>query len=140
MIWPLPKSLGSSQRFTSTAILWDIKMISVHAEVLLGETRFVAAIWWRHSSFKGALKVHVDTENSWQQLPLVLIETLKDILDWRAAPANPGGEQAGRAGTGRERSIVVQLQLAEQSNGSIYKYKEAWVKITLWLIHLLLKG
>lgn len=65
--------------------------------------------------YEGALQVHVEDQTSGQQLILVLVETREGIKDRGAAVVHPVGKQAaGRGNVGRERLVVVELQLARE--------------------------
>lgn len=64
---------------------------------------------------EGALQVHVEDQTSRQQLLLVLVEAREGVKDRGAAVVHPVGKQAaGRANVGRERLVVVELQLARE--------------------------
>lgn len=109
--WSLPKALWSDQRFGRFVILRIIKITFAFCNVLLEKAGEATGIWWHLSGFEGALQVHINAENPRQQPVLVPVE---DILHWRAAAVDPGGKEAGGAGFGWERPVMVQLQVAEK--------------------------
>lgn len=79
----------------------------MHYEAVCGRDEWRELICWPGSSFEGSLQVHVDTQHFRHQLPLILVEALKDILKRRTAPVHPGGKQAGGAEAGGEILVMV---------------------------------
>lgn len=89
----------------------------LHGETLRGRDDGGGTLLGRRDRLggEGALQVHVEAQTSGQQLPLVLVQAPEGVQHGGAAAVHPGGEQAaGRVDVGRERLVVVELQLARE--------------------------